>query len=84
MNTRLEDLLETVDSRAGTLGGCTSHNAMIFVYPSNQDWDQIADLMGDPSWLAALRNPARAAPHPLFRVVRGGIADWKAVRRRRD
>jgi choline dehydrogenase-like flavoprotein len=24
--------------RAGTLGGCTSHNAMIFVYPSNQDW----------------------------------------------
>ena len=38
--------------RAGTLGGCTSHNAMIFVYPSNQDWDQIADLTGDPSWRA--------------------------------
>lgn len=38
--------------RAGTLGGCTSHNAMIFVYPSNHDWDQIADLTGDPSWRA--------------------------------
>ena len=38
--------------RAGTLGGCTAHNAMIFVYPSNQDWDQIADLTGDSSWRA--------------------------------
>ena len=27
--------------RAGTLGGCTSHNAMITVYPHNQDWDDI-------------------------------------------
>ena len=35
--------------RAGTLGGCTSHNAMIFVYPSNNDWNQLADLTGDPS-----------------------------------
>ena len=38
--------------RAGTLGGCTSHNAMIFVYPSNHDWNQIADISGDPSWRA--------------------------------
>ncbi|HET7006623.1 MAG TPA: GMC family oxidoreductase, partial [Candidatus Binatia bacterium] len=38
--------------RAGTLGGCTSHNAMIFVYPQNQDWDDIASLTGDPSWRA--------------------------------
>ena len=38
--------------RAGTLGGCTAHNAMIFVCPSNRDWDQIADLTGDPSWRA--------------------------------
>ena len=39
--------------RAGTLGGCTAHNAMIFVAPSNQDWAQMADLTGDPSWRAA-------------------------------
>jgi choline dehydrogenase len=36
--------------RAGTLGGCTTHNAMIFVYPSNHDWDNIAELTGDPTW----------------------------------
>lgn len=38
--------------RAGTLGGCTAHNAMITVYPSNSDWDHIAELTGDPSWSA--------------------------------
>lgn len=38
--------------RAGTLGGCTSHNAMILVYPHNADWDYIADLTGDASWKA--------------------------------
>ena len=38
--------------RAGTLGGCTSHNAQITVYPHNDDWDSIAKLTGDPSWSA--------------------------------
>ena len=36
--------------RAGTLGGCTAHNAMIFVYPHHSDWQRIADLTGDDSW----------------------------------
>ena len=36
--------------RAGCLGGCTAHNAMIMVYPSNEDWDGLAQLTGDPSW----------------------------------
>jgi choline dehydrogenase-like flavoprotein len=36
--------------RAGALGGCTAHNALIFVYPHNSDWDYIADLTGDRSW----------------------------------
>ncbi len=36
--------------RAGTLGGCTAHNAMILVCPNNSDWDYIAQLTGDPSW----------------------------------
>ena len=36
--------------RAGTLGGCTAHNAMIMVYPHNEDWDYIAELTGDESW----------------------------------
>ena len=38
--------------RAGTLGGCTAHNAMILVYPHNADWDGIARLTGDQSWSA--------------------------------
>jgi choline dehydrogenase len=36
--------------RAGTLGGCTAHNAMITVYPQNSDWDRIAQMTGDASW----------------------------------
>lgn len=36
--------------RAATLGGCTAHSAMILVYPHNADWNQLADLTGDPSW----------------------------------
>ncbi len=38
--------------RAGTLGGCTAHNAMILVYPHNADWNFIAKLTGDRSWEA--------------------------------
>ena len=36
--------------RAGTLGGCTAHNALIMVYPHNEDWEGIAQLTGDDSW----------------------------------
>ncbi|HEY0722606.1 MAG TPA: GMC family oxidoreductase, partial [Pyrinomonadaceae bacterium] len=39
--------------RAGTLGGCTAHNAMILIYPHNADWDHIAELTGDSSWCAS-------------------------------
>lgn len=40
--------------RCSTLGGCTAHNAMILVYPHNEDWDYIAALTGDPSWRSEL------------------------------
>ena len=36
--------------RAGTLGGCTAHNAMITVVPQDQDWDYIAQITRDDSW----------------------------------
>jgi choline dehydrogenase len=39
--------------RAGTLGGCTAHNAMITVIPQDRDWDHIAAITGDSSWGAA-------------------------------
>lgn len=38
--------------RAAALGGCTAHNAMIFVAPNDSDWDNIAKRTGDPSWQA--------------------------------
>src|SRR6266849_10527595 len=38
--------------RAGTLGGCTAHNAMALIYPHNADWDDLSRLTGDPSWSA--------------------------------
>ena len=38
--------------RAGTLGGCTAHNAMITVCPHEADWDDLAALTGDPTWRA--------------------------------
>lgn len=58
--------------RAGALGGCTTHNAMIFMLPHDADWDHIAALTGDDSWSAkAMRPLARrveACHHrPLWR-----------------
>ncbi|KAJ2995053.1 hypothetical protein NUW58_g1379 [Xylaria curta] len=42
----------TLYPRAGTLGGCSRHNAMITMYPFDQDWDNIATLTRDASWAA--------------------------------
>jgi len=38
--------------RAGCLGGCTAHNAMMTLYPHNSDWDDIAEITGDSTWKA--------------------------------
>jgi choline dehydrogenase-like flavoprotein len=38
--------------RASALGGCTAHNAMIFVYPHDDDFTSIALATGDDSWRA--------------------------------
>jgi choline dehydrogenase len=36
--------------RAGTLGGCGSHNALITVYPHRSGWSYIQNLTGDDLW----------------------------------
>lgn len=61
--------------RAATLGGCTAHNAMIFMLPHDSDWDQIRKLTGDDSWSARrMHRHARrleACHHrPLWRALR--------------
>ena len=38
--------------RASGLGGCTTHHAMITVYPHESDWEYIAALVNDDSWKA--------------------------------
>ena len=43
--------------RAGTLGGCTAHNAMILTAPHDSDWDGIAGLTNDASWGASAMQP---------------------------
>jgi choline dehydrogenase-like flavoprotein len=63
--------------RAGTLGGCTAHNAMILVYPHNADWDGIAQLTGDSSWNAkAMRHYFERLENchhrPLERILAAG------------
>ena len=69
--------------RAGTLGGCTAHNAMITVYPHNSDWDGIAERdrrqvlareRDAPLLRAAraLRLPARARQVPQELLAQAG------------
>ncbi|MEZ4730539.1 MAG: GMC family oxidoreductase N-terminal domain-containing protein [Caldilineaceae bacterium] len=36
--------------RASTVGGCTAHHAMLAMRPENRDWEDLAQLTGDPSW----------------------------------
>jgi choline dehydrogenase len=89
--TRRED--GVLYPRSATLGGCTAHNAMILVYPSNSDWDGIAEVTGDPSWRGqAMRKYFRAMEecryrkfwrpfHRIFRwdPTRHGYAGWLPV-----
>jgi len=61
--------------RAGALGGCTAHNAMIFMAAHDSDWDALAELTGDPSWSArAMQKWARLLEdcrhRPIWRFLR--------------
>lgn len=40
----------TLYPRAGTLGGCSRHNALITIRAFDNDWETIGDLTGDTSW----------------------------------
>jgi choline dehydrogenase len=48
--------------RASGIGGCTAHNAMIFMATPDADWDAIAAATGDPGW-------SGAAMHRHFRAI---------------
>jgi choline dehydrogenase-like flavoprotein len=62
--------------RAGTLGGCTAHNAMIFLTPQDSDWRGIAEITGDEGWgpeaMAAYQRKVEQCRHrPLRRLLAG-------------
>ena len=62
--------------RAAALGGCTAHNAMIFMLPHDSDWNHIAQATGDRSWHASrMRRYARRVEACHYRPL------WRALRR---
>jgi choline dehydrogenase len=74
--------------RAGALGGCTAHNAMITVIPQDSDWDRIAELTGDDSWAGEKMRPyftrlenCHYVPRPgtLKAVFKSILAVFKAL-----
>jgi choline dehydrogenase len=36
--------------RAAAIGGCTTHHAMITIYPHHADWENLRRITGDGSW----------------------------------
>lgn len=40
----------TLYPRAGTLGGCSRHNALVAIRAFDSDWEAVADITGDTSW----------------------------------
>jgi choline dehydrogenase len=36
--------------RASTIGGCGIHNVLVMLYPSNSDWEHIANATNDDTW----------------------------------
>lgn len=75
--------------RAGGLGGCTAHHAMIMMYPHNSDWDSIAKITGDPSWASEnmrcyferLEQCGYADLAGLFGKPRHGFSGWLETNR---
>ena len=39
--------------RVGAVGGCSIHSFLFAIYPSDSDWDGIAELTGDRTWRSA-------------------------------
>ena len=61
--------------RAGALGGCTAHNAMIFLAPSDETWEELARETGDPGWSArAMRSHRHAVEQCRHRPLRRLLA----------
>ncbi|WP_444944140.1 GMC family oxidoreductase [Microbulbifer sp. ZKSA006] len=75
--------------RASTIGGCTTHHALITVYPHNSDFDRIARDTGDISWDSANMRQyferlerCEYVPRPIFsNPSRHGFDGWLPTNR---
>ncbi len=47
------------------------------------EWQHLMEKLRtrDPEWQARLATVKAPLPHPLFRIVRGGVAGWERVKR---
>ncbi len=65
--------------REGGIGGCTAHNAMIFLFPDYREWDFIASVTGDSSWKAVnMRKYAQRLEDCRYRPVQRFL-NWLGV-----
>ncbi|GJC92617.1 choline dehydrogenase [Colletotrichum higginsianum] len=66
--------------RAGTLGGCSRHNALISVNAHDSDWSKIAALTGDDSWAPDnMRSYFQKLERNMYlpsRIVGHGYSGW--------
>lgn len=70
--------------RAGTLGGCGSHNAMVMIYPHAADWEYLKGVTGDESWgPEGMRGYYERLEHATYllanSVVGHGFSGWLKV-----
>jgi choline dehydrogenase len=75
--------------RASTVGGCGIHNVLVMMYPSNSDWENIANLTGDDSWapdkmrgyFQRMEQCRYAAPPPIGApdTARHGFDGWQTT-----
>jgi choline dehydrogenase len=80
--------------RGKTLGGCTSINGMIYMRGQSRDYDQWAQLTGDPTWcwdnvLPAFRQhedhwrgDAGQTPDAQFAQFHGHAGEWRVEKQR--
>jgi choline dehydrogenase len=74
--------------RSSTIGGCTVHNFLLTVYPSNSDWEHIVNITGDESWApdrmreyfqrleqCRYEDPSFEAEH----AARHGFQGWQSI-----
>ena len=71
--------------RATGLGGCTIHNAMIFMYPDNSDWNHLANITSDKTWEATYmrRYFQRMEANQYYQKPRVTRSIWSRLNRER-